>query len=77
VVQHNQPRRTPEKLETNPALDALSVSSERVVDNDKMTLAGSEQLLGSGEPGDTHDTLIVAPSGCGRTELLKRLLLKF
>ena len=41
------------------------------------TLRGSEQILGSGQPGDTHDTLIVAPSGCGKTELIKRALLKF
>jgi hypothetical protein len=40
-------------------------------------LLGSEQLLGSGQEGDTHDTLIVAPSGCGKAEILKRLLLKF
>jgi late competence protein required for DNA uptake (superfamily II DNA/RNA helicase) len=42
-----------------------------------MPLRGSEQILGSGQPGDTHDTLIVAPSGCGKTELIKRALLKF
>jgi hypothetical protein len=38
---------------------------------------GTEQLLGSGQPGDAHYTLVVAPSGCGKTELLKRILLKF
>ena len=42
-----------------------------------MPLAGTEQLLGSGQSSDTHDALIVAPSGCGKTELLKRILLKF
>jgi hypothetical protein len=42
-----------------------------------MPLHGSEYILGSGQPGDTHDTLIVAPSGCGKTELIKRALLKF
>ena len=40
-------------------------------------LLGSEQILGSGQPGDTHNTLVFAPSGCGKTELLKRILLKF
>jgi hypothetical protein len=38
---------------------------------------GTEQLLGSGQSSDTHDALVVAPSGRGKTELLKRLLLKF
>jgi hypothetical protein len=40
-------------------------------------MRGSEQLLGSGQKGDTHGTLVVASSECGKTELLKRLLLKF
>jgi hypothetical protein len=43
----------------------------------RLKMRGSEQLLGSGQKGDTHGTLVVASSGCGKTELLKRLLLKF
>jgi hypothetical protein len=42
-----------------------------------MPLEGSNELLGSGDPSDTHDAIIVAPSGCGKTALILRLILHF
>jgi hypothetical protein len=34
-------------------------------------------MLGSGDPSDTHDVLVVAPSGCGKTALILRIILFF
>jgi hypothetical protein len=42
-----------------------------------MTLDGSDELLGSGDPSDTHDVLVVAPSGCGKTTLILQIILFF
>jgi hypothetical protein len=42
-----------------------------------MPLAGPDEVLGSGDPGDTHNEITAAPSGCGKTALILRLLLEF
>jgi hypothetical protein len=42
-----------------------------------MTLGGSDELLGSDDPSDTHDVFVVAPSGCGKTALILCIILFF